>query len=145
MDQAAWEASVTWVGVVAGCLLTKDEKFLLVQEKQPKAYGKWNLPAGHVDRGEAIEAAAIRETQEEAGYQVKLIKEVGLYHESAQKPVVHIFSADIIGDELHFPSDELLDAKWLTFEEIKRLHEAGQLRALWIWELIRQIHTSVNP
>ena len=34
--------------VVAGEKKEKDGKFLLVQEKQPKAYGLWNLPAGHV-------------------------------------------------------------------------------------------------
>ena len=53
------------VPVVAGCVIQKDGKYLLVQEKQQKVYGLWNLPAGHVDEGETFEEAAIRESQEE--------------------------------------------------------------------------------
>jgi hypothetical protein len=39
MNQIDWEASIERAGVVAGCLIKKDSKYLLVQEKQPKAYG----------------------------------------------------------------------------------------------------------
>lgn len=53
------------VQVVAEVVLQKDDKFLLVQEKQAKAYGKWNLPAGKVDKGESLEQAAVREAREE--------------------------------------------------------------------------------
>lgn len=61
-------------GVVAGCVIKKDGNYLLVQERQPKVYGKWNLPAGHVDKDETIEQAAVREAKEETGYEVELIK-----------------------------------------------------------------------
>lgn len=37
------------VHVVAGCVIEKDGKFLLVQEKKPIAYGLWNLPAGRAN------------------------------------------------------------------------------------------------
>jgi hypothetical protein len=30
--------------IVAGCLVEKDGKYLLVQERQPKAYSQCNLP-----------------------------------------------------------------------------------------------------
>jgi len=45
------------IQVVAGCVLEKDGKYLLVQEKQKAAYEKWNLPAGRVDAGETVEQA----------------------------------------------------------------------------------------
>jgi ADP-ribose pyrophosphatase YjhB (NUDIX family) len=58
--------------IVAGCVLRQNDKFLLVQEKLPKVYGKWNLPAGHVDIGETIEDAAVREVLEETGHTVQI-------------------------------------------------------------------------
>ncbi len=138
MNQADWEKSVEWVGIVAGCLIQDDNKYLLVQEKQAKAYGLWNLPAGYVDKGEVIEDAAVREVKEETGLLVELGPEVAIYHESVGKPVKHIFTAQVIGGELSPQPDEILDVKWLTFNEISALNNEGKLRAPWIWDVIQK-------
>jgi NADH pyrophosphatase NudC (nudix superfamily) len=118
--------------IVAGCVLEKDGKYLLVQERQQKVYGKWNLPAGRVDIGETIEQAAIRETLEETGYQVKLVKKLRIEHDDATRPVLHSFKANITGGNLKFQEDELLDAQWFTFAEIEKLQTDGKIRADWV-------------
>ena len=140
MTKDEWEASIEKVGVVAGCLIEKDGKYLLVQEKQPKAYGLWNLPAGHVDKGETLEIAAIREVKEETGYDVNLLEEIALYHEFAQQTIKHIYSATIISGELAPQEDEILDVKWLTFDEISALNDEKKLRKPWIWDVIQKDH-----
>lgn len=142
LPQAEWEASIERVGVVVGCLLKQDGKYLLVQENQPSARGLWNLPAGHVDKNEELEAAAIRETKEETGLEVQLIEQVGLYHEKAAKSVKHVFSAEIIGGELKSQEDEILDVKWLTFDEITRLNDDHKIRAPWVWASIQKDYHS---
>ena len=114
------------VEVVAGVVIKQDGKYLLVQEKQPKAYGLWNFPAGKVDLGESLEEAAIREAKEESGYNVELIKEIDIFQAKSTDVVKHNFEAKIIGGELVFPKDEILDARWFTFEEIKEMN--SQLR-----------------
>ena len=58
--------------IVAGCVIKKDNKILMVQEANEKYYGQWNFPAGHVDEGERIMEGAIREVKEETGCDVKL-------------------------------------------------------------------------
>ena len=58
--------------VIAGCLIVRNGKVLMVQEAKEKCYGKWNFPAGHVDENESIIDAAIREVYEETGCKVKL-------------------------------------------------------------------------
>lgn len=141
MTQTEWEASIERVGVVAACLIRKDEKYLLVQEKQPKVYGLWNLPAGHVDKGEELEAAAIREAKEETGLDVKLIKQIEIYHEKAVKAVKHVYTAEAIGGELAPQEDEILAVKWLTFDEVKQLNDADKLRAPWVWDCIQKNHS----
>ena len=143
MNQREWEASIERAAVVAACLIKKGNKYLLVQEAQQKAYGLWNLPAGHVDKGEEIREAAIREAKEETGYTVHLIKEIAILHEEATNAVKHIFSADIIGGKILFKTDEILAVKWLTFEDVKDINEDGMLRRPWVWDIIKKDHLDI--
>ena len=138
LSQEEWEATLTMVGVVVGCLLKQDGKYLLVQEGQPGAYGLWNLPAGHVDKGEELEAAALREVKEETGYDARLIEEIALYHETATKSVKHIYLAEITGGELKPQPEEIMDVKWLTFGEVIALRDNGLLRKPWVWDIIQK-------
>lgn len=41
--------------------------------------GRWGLPGGHVDVGESVEQAAIREILEETGIRVRIKRLVGIY------------------------------------------------------------------
>ena len=140
MTKEEWEASIERVGVAAACLIFKENKYLLVQEAQQKVYGLWNFPAGHVDKGESLSAAAIREAKEETGYEVKLGQEIAVIHESLEKPVVHVFSASITGGELKAQEDEILDVSWLSFREMEQLNAEGKFRRPWIWDVIKKHH-----
>jgi len=128
--------------VVAGCVLRQDGKYLLLQEKKPSAYGLWNLPAGRVDEGETLEAAAARETLEESGFAVKVGKRVCLHHEAADEPVKHAYDAAIVGGELHIPEDEILAAKWLSYVEVQELAAQGKLRSPWVMESITAVEAT---
>lgn len=120
--------------VAAGSVIKKNEKYLLVQEKKPEAYGLWNFPAGRVEVGDTIEKTAIKEVKEESGYDVELIKKIGIFHKNNDKAVKHIFEAKILGGELNYPKNEFLDAKWFTWKEIKNMKD--KLRADCIIEAI---------
>lgn len=109
------------VMVVASVVLCRDNKFLLVQEKQPKVYKKWNLAGGRVDEGEDFKQAAAREAKEEAGFDVAVGKELFVLHQSIETPVLHAFAAEITGGELKFPEDEILDARWFSYDEVRAL------------------------
>lgn len=126
------------VGVVAGVVLKRNGKYLLVQEKKPRAYGLWNLPAGKVDEGYGIEETAIKEAKEESGFDVRLIREISIYHINIHEPVKHAFEAEIIGGELAFPEDELLDARWFSYEEIIQLEAESKLRGEWVLDTINR-------
>lgn len=140
MNQKEWEASIAWSKVVAGCVIKRDDgKYLLVQEKQPKVYGLWNIPAGHVDKGEDIEAAAVREVKEESGYDVELGTKIDIYQETVESPVRHAFEANIIGGELKVQPEEILDANWFSYDEITSMKEEGKLRVEWIYDAISQV------
>ena len=124
------------VGVVAGCVVSQDNKYLLVQEKKPSVYGKWNLPAGHVDVGESFEEAAVREVLEETGLTVKINSKLGVTHNSPNESVCHAYRAEVLGGELATRPEEILDAKWFTLDDIKTLDSTSSLRAPWVLESI---------
>ena len=115
------ERDVIMLPIVAGVVLKRDGKYLLVQEAQQKAYKLWNFPAGRVDVGDTIEQTAIKEAKEESGFDVRLIRKLGIFQDSTATPPKHAFEAEIIGGTLQCPPDEIMDARWFTFDEIKAL------------------------
>jgi ADP-ribose pyrophosphatase YjhB (NUDIX family) len=135
MSQAEWDASIKKVGVVVGSLVKHDGKYLLVKENLD---GKevYNLPAGHVDKDEQLEVAAIRDAKKETRYDVRLIEQIALYHESAPQSVKHVYSAEIIGGDEKAQEGEILEVVWYSFDEIALLEKAGQMRALWVFDVI---------
>lgn len=52
-------------------LLRGDETFMLRRANTGWADGMWTVPSGHVEKGESVVEAAIKETKEEAGVIVK--------------------------------------------------------------------------
>lgn len=127
--------------IVAGCVLEKDSKYLLVQEKKSKAYGLWGLPAGHVEPGETIEQAAVREVFEETGFKVEIFKKLRVEQSDPSRPTLHSFKAKVISGDLRLSPDEHLAARWCTIEEVETLHKSGKLRADWVARSIYDART----
>jgi ADP-ribose pyrophosphatase YjhB (NUDIX family) len=72
--------------------------------------GKWVLPGGYVDRGESVEAAALREIEEECGIQTRLTGLHGLYSYTGNLVVLVVYRALYVSGELS-ARDETLEAK----------------------------------
>jgi NADH pyrophosphatase NudC (nudix superfamily) len=117
-------------GIAAAAVIKKDDKYLLVQEKAKHCYGLWNWPAGRVDVGETIEEGAVREAKEESGFDVKLIRKLDIFQNDVNDSARHAFEAEIIGGELYVDTEELLDVKWFTLDEILAIK--NKLRSDWV-------------
>ncbi|HUY85005.1 MAG TPA: NUDIX hydrolase [Candidatus Dormibacteraeota bacterium] len=127
---------------IAGVIIRDTNgKYLLVQERKETAYGLWTIPGGHVDSGETLQEAAIREAYEETGFRVELIdnEPVLVDHDENPGHVKSAFRAKIIDGNLSIPSDELLDARWLHFNEVLELHKTGKMRSAWTYNAILKI------
>ena len=117
--------------IVAGCVVKKDNKILMVQESNEKYYGQWNFPAGHVDEGENIMEVAIREVKEETGCDVKLtgLLPIKTVYQNDIPTLIVEFTAEIINENIKFDKNEILDVKWIDTEDIKNM-DKNTLRAL---------------
>ena len=118
--------------LTVACVVNKDGKFLLVEE-QKFAKAVFNQPAGHVEAGETLIEACIRETLEETGYLVKPTALLGFYRYFAKANQTHYMRCTIIASIVEKQTDELdpdiTAAHWLDLEQIKTLHTQDSLRS----------------
>lgn len=106
--------------VIVGGVIEKDGKVLLVQEKQEICYGKWNLPAGHLDPNESIMQGAIREIKEETGCDVELTGIATIANRILEDDIFIeiIFATKLLNESIKIDPEEILDVKWWDIEDV---------------------------
>jgi ADP-ribose pyrophosphatase YjhB (NUDIX family) len=109
------------------CVVEKDGKYLMVEERD-KFSGEmvFNQPAGHLEDGESIQDAALRETLEETGWQVELIGVQGIALYRAPKRGITYCRTTFVATALGPVKNAVLDpdihaVHWLDYEEILTL------------------------
>jgi len=125
-DEAIWRPHVTVATVVP-----RDGRFLLVEE-DVRGRIVINQPAGHLDPDEAIQAAAVRETLEETGWEVALDCLLCVQQwrnaDSGRQFVRFTFGAVPVRHHADRALDDgIVRALWLTREEIAA--ESARLRS----------------
>ena len=79
----------------------KNSSIVLIKRKNPP-FG-WALPGGFVDYGESLEAAAIREAEEETSLKVELKYQLGAYSDPRRDPRFHTISIVFVGSSTGIP------------------------------------------
>jgi 8-oxo-dGTP pyrophosphatase MutT (NUDIX family) len=111
--------------VIVACVVAVGDRFLMVEEE---VNGRlvYNQPAGHLDDGESLTAAALRETLEETGWTVELQHLIGVHQwrstEHGDTVVRFSFAARAVSHAPDRPLDtDIRRALWLTRAEIAAL------------------------
>jgi len=110
------------IDVTVAAIIEIDDRFLVVEEK---AGGKivFNQPAGHLEPGESLTAAVIRETYEETGFSFEPKSLLGLYLWHCDEADTSFLRVAFCGDAVRpdgIPTlDEgILATHWLTRSQL---------------------------
>jgi len=108
--------------VTVATVVERDGRYLLVEE-HTRAGVRLNQPAGHLESGETLAAAAARETLEETGWHVEPTALVGVYRWTARETgatfVRFSFAGAARAHEAARPLDTgIVRAVWMTYDEI---------------------------
>lgn len=122
--------------VIAGTIILKDNKVLMVKETKKECYGKLAFPAGHLEEGEIILEAAKRELREETGYSAELVKVFPIITFSGKRPMIMIH---FLGnnEELieKYNTDEILAVQWVDISDFENL-DSSQFRNYSVFKII---------
>jgi len=121
-EMMIWKPHVTVASVVE-----QDGKFLLVEENiSPGEMTQFNQPAGHLEAGESLIEAAIRETLEETGYIFTPEWLVGVYHwHSSDNDTTYLrfsFSGNVSDFDPNFVREAcIVSVNWYDLPQIEKL------------------------
>lgn len=113
-----WKPNVTVAAVVE-----RDGKFLLVEE-ETEAGLAFNQPAGHLEEGENLLDAVVREALEETAWHFRPTHLVGIYNwKHPSKDVTYLrfaFGGEVLAHEPERQLDAgIVAARWLTLAEVQ--------------------------
>jgi len=113
---------MTWLAHNSVATIVEQDGMFLMVEEIDENRKVFNQPAGHLEQGETLFAAALRETLEETAWETELTHLLGLYHYQAPNGVTyirHCFIASPLRHHAGRPLDTgIIAAHWLSAQTI---------------------------
>lgn len=114
------------IHLTVATVVHRDGKFLMVREREA-GEEVINQPAGHVEPGETLQQAALRETLEETGWHVELTGFLGIATYRSQRNGATYYRVSFAAEPLHADESLELDAdiicaEWLDLDTIHSQH-----------------------
>ncbi|WP_019424767.1 HAD-IIA family hydrolase [Paenibacillus sp. OSY-SE] len=111
---------------VAGMIMDERRRVLLMKRADN---GCWGIPSGHVELGETVEEAIVREIAEETGLNVKVTRLIGVYSNPDSQVfsypngkvshfVTTYFRCEVVGGTLVREGDETLDVQYFELDAL---------------------------
>jgi len=122
-----------------------EEKVLLIQRKHEPCKGCWAFPGGFMNINETLEAAAMRELQEETGLKVDSVTQIGAYsavdRDPRERVITVAFFCEIPSAASVCGSDDAARAEWFRLDALPPLafdHKEIIEKAIAIWKSTRK-------
>jgi 8-oxo-dGTP diphosphatase len=139
---------------VSVIVANEKRELLLVKRAREPAKDMWCFPIGFAESGESIEDAALRELEEEAGIQGKIIQVVDVFSEKNDvygEVLVVTFEAEYLGGT-PTAGDDAIDAAYFPMVNLPKLAFSSQDKALQkfialkkdLWDITDSFRKLVN-
>ncbi len=103
--------------IIAGAVVTHGDQVMLCKRAIFPQKGKWTIPAGFLEMGEAPHEGAIREAQEEACAAIEIIDLLGVYSVRRISQVHMMYRAELSSPDFK-PGYESLEVQLFNWEDI---------------------------
>ena len=120
-----------------GLILDSDQRAAVIGRTNAHGNLSWSLPKGHLEEGESLEAAAIREVSEETGIAGRVVAPLGIidFYFTAEgqriHKTVHHYLLIAEGGELNGDDAEVDAVAWVPLNELTdRLAYADERRLI---------------
>lgn len=96
--------------LVACAVIEVGDAIVLLRRGIEPRKGLWVMPGGFVDRGETVEAAALRETMEECGLRTRIKNLLGVYSYPGETVAVVVYTTERVSGDL-VAGDETVESR----------------------------------
>ncbi|MAP38718.1 MAG: DNA mismatch repair protein MutT [Dehalococcoidia bacterium] len=124
--------------LAAVVLVSDSDNLLFVRRAIEPMLGRWSFPSGYVDRGEAVEHAAVREVREETNLDVETTGLLGVYSSNGSPVALVAYAARVTGGVLR-AGDEAQDARFFPVDALPELPFPHDDQILKDWRKKKQL------
>lgn len=104
---------------ISAAIIVRDGRVLMVRRRVKEGELMWQFPAGGIEEGESPEEAAVRETAEETGLEVKALRLLGQRVHPKTGREMSYTAAEVVSGEARVADDDELDAvAWVAHGEL---------------------------
>jgi len=123
--------------VAVGAVVVDHDRLLLVRRGRGPAEGRWAVPGGRVERGEALAEAVTRELREETGLEGVCGRLLGVAEriDDDHHFVILDYEVTLVGSDEPVAGDDAAEVEWVELHEVvernlaegvaELLHDAG--------------------
>ncbi|MCL2394973.1 MAG: NUDIX domain-containing protein [Acidimicrobiaceae bacterium] len=106
-----------------GAVATDADRLLMIRRGHAPSLGSWTLPGGHVEAGETMAEAVVRELREETGLEGVCRELVGWVERFDEDHhfVVFDFKVTVADPGAPVGGDDAADAAWVPLAEVTEL------------------------
>ncbi|MEV6441154.1 NUDIX hydrolase [Amycolatopsis sp. NPDC051716] len=98
---------------IASAITVHEGRVLLVRRRVKEGSLSWQFPGGEIEEGESATEAAVRETREETGLEVKDVSVLGeRVHPNTGRTMIYVACQVVGGTATVVDDDELAELAW---------------------------------
>ncbi|QIP87607.1 NUDIX hydrolase [Streptomyces sp. Tu 2975] len=104
---------------ISTAIITDGGRVLMIRRREREGKLLWAFPGGGIEQGETPEQAAVRETQEEVGLEVKAVRTLGdRVHPQTGRHMTYVACEVVAGEAFVADEEELAEVSWIRLEDI---------------------------